>query len=60
MNLINIGVFQQAVKVFATQLLHRNRKMKDLFPPSSFHRQCMVCLALSPLFREFASGIEVA
>jgi hypothetical protein len=26
----------QETKVFATQLLHRNRKMKDLFPPSSF------------------------
>jgi hypothetical protein len=28
--------FSTGCKVFATQLLHRNRKMKDLFPPSSF------------------------
>jgi hypothetical protein len=26
----------QETKVFATQLFHRNRKTKDLFPPSSF------------------------
>src|SRR5260370_42063877 len=28
--------FSTGCKVFATQLLHRNRKMKDLFPTSSF------------------------
>jgi hypothetical protein len=36
LSLVTWALVSQETKVFATQLLHRNRKMKDLFPTSSF------------------------